>query len=233
MASRRTTILWLTVAFALGLGLKKLEAQKLLTDMLPIAQSWKEESPLAAAVAAMVLVVAWILSLLPLTPLEVTIGFVFGMRVGYVIVFVGKVIGCTAAFFLGRTLLHAWAQRQFGKNELLGAIDLAVRKEPYRICFVMRLAYIPISLKNFGLALVSVDTQVYMVSLFCVELFNSSVLVAIGSTAQDFGSLISGKEPKSPLQLAVMSLGCLCLVGLLVYLSMATRRALQEVRKAA
>uniref|UniRef100_A0A7S1RYN6 Uncharacterized protein n=1 Tax=Alexandrium catenella TaxID=2925 RepID=A0A7S1RYN6_ALECA len=42
--------------------------------------------------------------------------------------------------------------------------------------------------------------------------------------------MISGKEPKSPGQLAVMVLGCGFLVGLLAYLSVFTQRALQEVR---
>jgi len=95
----------------------------------------------------------------------------------------------------------------------------------------VRLAYIPIALKNFGLAVLSVRPNVFVASLVGVELFNSVVLVAVGSAAKDLGALISGKEPKSTGQVAVMVLGCSFLVGLLAYLSVFTQRALREVRE--
>jgi len=189
------------------------------------------DQPLTTALCSVALVVAWILSFMPLTPLEVSLGFLFGVRVGYVVVFAGKVLGCLASFALGRTVAHDWAQRQFGKHELLRAVDLAVARQPYKICVIVRLAYIPIALKNFGLAVLSVDLPVFLASLVGVELFNSSVLVTVGSTAKDLGALISGREPKALSQVAVMVLGCCFLVGLLSYLSVLTQRALLEVRE--
>jgi len=223
-------LLCLVVVLAL-IFLSRVDAKQLLVDIITAAQEWKLERPLTTATCSVFLVVAWIMSFLPLTPLEVSLGFLFGVRVGYVVVFVGKVLGCLASFGLGRTVAHEWAQRQFGKNELLSAIDLAVARQPYRICFIVRIAYIPIALKNFGLAVLSVRPAVFITSLMVVELFNSSVLVTVGSTAKDLGALVSGKEPKSTGQLAVMLLGCAFLVGLLGYLSVFTRRALQEVRE--
>lgn len=218
------------VAALAAVALSKVEAKRLLFDIISVAQEWKADQPLATAACAIGVVALWILSFMPLTPLEVSLGFLFGVRVGYVVVFAGKVLGCTASFALGRTVAHDWAQRQFGKHELLRAVDLAVARQPYKICFIVRLAYIPIALKNFGLAVLSVRPEVFIASLVGVELFNSSVLVTVGSTAKDLGALISGKEPKSPGQLAVMVLGCGFLVGLLAYLSVFTQRALQEVR---
>jgi len=226
----RKTSLCLLVAIIL-LAFSTLEVKPLLHSLILTAQEWKVEQPLATAVFSVLLVVAWILSFLPLTALEVSIGFLFGVRVGYIVVYLGKVIGCMLSFVLGRTVAHDWAQRQFGKHELLRAVDLAVAREPYKFCFIVRLAYIPIALKNFGLAVLSVEAQVFMASLVSVELFNSAVLVTVGSTAKDLGDLISGRQPKSTEQVAVMLTGCAFLIGLLVYLTGLTQRALREVRE--
>jgi len=218
------------LAVLAAVALSRVEAKRLLFDVITVAQQWKADQPLATAGGSVALVALWILSFMPLTPLEVSLGFLFGVRVGYVVVFIGKVLGCSASFALGRTVARDWAQRQFGKNELLRALDMAVARQPYKICFVVRLAYIPVAVKNFGLAILSVRPEEFMVSLIGVETFNSSPFVIVGSTAKDLGTLISGKEPKSYSQIAITVLGCGFLFGLLAYLSIFTRRALQEIR---
>ena len=92
----------------------------------------------------------------PLTPrvapVELYIGFVMGFRVGYVIVFFGKCIGSGAAYLLARTLLNKWATRQYGNHDMLLAIQRVVLLQPLRITIVVRLAAIPIAIKNIGLA---------------------------------------------------------------------------------
>merc|ERR1712232_682296 len=100
---------------------------------------------------------------------------------------------------------RSWAQRQFAQHPFLRALDGAIAQHPFRICFIVRLAYIPIALKNYGLAVLSVQPEVYVSSLLCVELFNSIVLVTVGSTAKDLRGLLSGNEPKSTGQLATMA----------------------------
>lgn len=215
------------VALVLVAGLRRVP----LVDLIETARIWKVEQPVTTAVVAILLVLAWILSFAPLTPLEVSLGYLFGFKTGYVVVFLGKVFGCTASFSLGRTVLRDWAQRQFGKHELLQAVNLAITRQPCKMCFLVRLAYIPIALKNFGLAVVSVSPTIFMVSLVVVEIFNSAVLVTVGSTAKDLSALISGKEPRSAGEMGVMLAGCVFLVGLFTYLSLATKHALQDVRK--
>jgi len=215
---------------ALALGLCLVLRQVRLLEFIDAAQRWKLEQPLLTAAVSIAAVVAWILSFMPLTPLEVSLGFLLGVKTGYIVVFIGKILGCTASFLLGRTILRDWAQRQFGKNELLQAIDLAITRQPLKICLLIRLAYIPIGLKNFGLAVVSVNPATFVASLVGVEVLNSLVLVSVGSTAKDLGALISGREPKSAGQVGVMAVGCLFLLGLFGYMGVLTKKALQDVR---
>lgn len=209
----------------------RVDVKLVLSDLLPVLQAWRKARPLVSAIVAFWTVVAWILTLLPLSPLELTVGFIFGAKVAYVIVFLGKVVGCTVAFLLGRSLCYSRAQRLLGGNELLKAVAKAVEKEPFKVCVVFRLAYVPISLKNFGLALVNVSPRDFVASLVCVELLNSFVLVAVGGAAKDFGALISGDATKSPLQLGFMALGLVCMLGLLLYISKLTRSAMNDMER--
>lgn len=225
----RRSLACLVAAFC-AIAIGKLDGKQLLYSIITAAQQWKIEQPLVTAFFSVLLIVAWILSFMPLTPLELSLGFLFGVRVGYVVVFLGKVVGCTASFTLGRTVARDWAQRQFGKHELLRAIDMAVARQPYRICVIVRLAYIPIAMKNFGLAVLSVHPMVFVTTLVGIELFNSCVLVTVGSAAKNIGDVIYGKEAKSRGQLAAMLMGCAFLVGFFVYLTSITQRALKELR---
>lgn len=206
------------------------DVQSLIGAFVAAAATWKDEQPLLAAAFSVLAVIVWILSFMPLTPLEVALGFLFGVRAGYIIVFIGKVMGCSIAFALGRTIARGWAKRQFGRHEILNAVDHAISQQPYKISFIVRLAYIPIALKNYGLALLSVQPQIYMVSLVVVELFNSSILVTVGSTTKDLSSLMSGKQPKTREQIGMMVLGCVFLLALLAYLSAFARRALHDAK---
>eukprot|EP00965_Chrysotila_dentata_P053135 1763117-Pleurochrysis_carterae.AAC.2 len=80
----------------------------------------------------------WILSFIPLTPIELALGYLLGVGPAYLVVFTGKVAGCLAAFLLGRTVARDWAQRTFGRHELLQALDLAVSERPFQICVIVR-----------------------------------------------------------------------------------------------
>merc|ERR1711920_848711 len=181
--------------------------------------------------ATCVIVVAlWIISFVPLTPLELTLGYLFGVGPSYVVVYLGKVLGCSAAFVLGRTVCRDWAHTQLGRHELLQAIALAVSERPFRICVIVRLAYIPIALKNYGLAVLPVRTSDYVGSLIAVEFVMSLVLVTVGSTAKDLGAMLRGQQSRSAWQLGAMAVGGVFLLTLVSYISFFAARAQTNTR---
>ena len=148
-------------------------------------------------------------------------------------VYTGKVLGCLASFLLGRTVLQETCKRCLSSNELFRAFDLAVSREPYTVCFLARASYVPISLKNYGFAVLSVPSRAFVLALVLVEVLNSSLLVLIGSTAGslsgrgDDATAGGGSDELSRVPMVVGSLG---LVALAIYISVATRRALAEMR---
>merc|ERR1712196_627601 len=102
------------------------------------AAAWKQDQPVALAVCGVLLVASWIVCLIPSTPIELMIGYLYGLGGGFALVYSGKVLGCLGSFLLGRTLLRSGCQRRLMKFDLLRAIDLAVHREPFRISFLTR-----------------------------------------------------------------------------------------------
>ena len=162
-------------------------------------------------------------------PVELYIGYVLGFRTGYLIVFCGKCIGSGTAYLLARGLCHGWATRKYGSHDLLLAIQRACLAQPIRITVIVRLMYIPIVLKNVGLALIPVGPKLFFSTLLSVELFNSSLLVGLGSGAQSLQAALSGKS-SSPAQLASVVLGLALLPLMFVYGVYLTRTELAQLR---
>ena len=83
--------------------------------------------------------------------------------------------------------------------------------------------------------ILSVPTRAFVLALVVVEVFNSFLLVFIGSFAESLSSSDGDESRGTSTSLArvPMGIGVLGLVALAVYISMKTRRALDEMRAAA
>jgi len=174
----------------------------------------------------------WIVCLVPSTVIELWLGYQFGLWHGFLLVYSGKVIGCLVSFGLGRTVLKRTCTRCLSSHELFRAFDLAVSREPYTVCFLARASYIPIALKNYGFAVLSVPTRAFVLALVMVENLNSALLVFIGSTAGSFAqdSEMDGVGSHS-FSRTPMVIGSIMLLTLAVYISKRTRLALAELRE--
>ena len=217
----------LVVAFA------RLDVRAILAAVDATVLTYQEAAPVLTAVGGVLLVAVWIVVLIPSTVLELTLGYVFGLRLGFACVYLGKVAGCLGSFLLGRTVLRARCQRWFERHELFLAIDSVVAAAPYRICVLLRASYIPIAFKNYGFSVLSVPTRPFVVALLGVEIFNSFLLVFIGSAGErTFLRADDGAPPPSPLQQGALAFGVAVLGCLAAYISVMTRRALKEIRAA-
>ena len=67
-------------------------------------------------------------------------GFLFGVVRGTIAVSVGSVLGATAAFLIGRTLLRGWIEKRIAAYPRFQAIDRAVGTEGFKIVLLVRLS---------------------------------------------------------------------------------------------
>lgn len=175
-----------------------------------VAEEWKYEYPVLLASVTLSVFIAGVLAFLPTTIAELALGFVFGFSEGYAIAYVGKIIGATACFFLGRSVLRAWLLERFAQNRVLVAVGGAVNRQPYRTACLLRIAYIPFPLKNYGVAMTGMAPLPFFAALLPVELLDTYVQVSIGSSAKDLQSLFSGEytpEQEDTIRLQLMAVG--------------------------
>ena len=189
---------------------------------------------MTAAAALVFFIAIWIMCLIPSTPIELVIIIAYGLVGGFALVYTGKVLGCLASYALGRSLfgrrsLPLWLEQ----HQLLRAMRLTVTQAPWRICFLSRAAYIPIALKNYGLAALAAPPLPFAVALCVVEVYNTGTLALVGVSVHRVSEAVGGAESGSSSSrwstIGPLVAAC-ALVALGVYLAAATRRALEALK---
>jgi len=151
------------------------------------AERWHTAAPLALAVCSSLVIALWIVCLLPSTPIELLTAYLFGPGAGFAINYVGKVLGCLASFAIGRSCTRNQCATRLKNFKLIVAMERAVAREPLRLCFLARAAYVPIMIKNYGFAVLGVPWSAYVPALVIMELYTSFELVMLGSAARGIG----------------------------------------------
>lgn len=206
---------------------------RLFAELQANAEYWRRDQPIAVAVGGTLMICGWIIILVPSTPIELTIAYMYGVGWGLAIIYTGKVLGCLLSFLLGRTLFRDCCKKYLGQVRLLVAIERAVSKEPLRISMLARGAYIPIAVKNYGFALLSVPLRPFTISLITVELYNSLEICVIGAAARSIRAASDVRGVTSG-PAAAMRTTMLCIAGVLLvvfglYGAVVTQRALSEI----
>ena len=73
--------------------------------------------------------------LLPASPMELSISYIFGFWRGFTIVYFGKLCTCLLAYILSRSCLRSWAHEAFSKHEVLRAFEGECVSRPWRVAF--------------------------------------------------------------------------------------------------
>ena len=86
------------------------------------------------------------------TPFELLSGFLFGAFHGALINGIGKLLGSTLSFYIGQHCLKARVDKMAATNWRVRRVKGLLQGEPWRVAFLVRLAMIPIAVKNYGSA---------------------------------------------------------------------------------
>jgi len=101
--------------------------------------------------------------LLPGGILAVGGGFFFGLWWGFLIVFVGNIVGTAISFTLSRSIARRWFQQKLSTNPTLRAFGPAVERESWKIILLSQLhPLFPTSLLNYFYGLTSIRFGLYM-----------------------------------------------------------------------
>ena len=132
---------------------------------------------------------------LPSTPVELAAGFLYGPIVGAAIGTAAKTLGSTCAYWVGRVI----GKRTGWKvPDQLEPYLAQLRVNPTATMVVIRVAPLPLVVKNFGLALAEVPAIPYTVAALVVNGPFSVMWAMIGASCASLAEALSRAKESSP-----------------------------------
>ena len=188
------------------------------------------------AIAPIVFVFAYIgitVAFLPASIVTLGAGFVFGVIKGSILVFIGAMLGATAAFLVGRFLARDWIAKKVEGNRFFNSLDNAIAEEGLKLIFLIRLSpAFPFNLLNYALGLTKVSLKDYVIGTTGI-IPGTIMYVYLGSLVSDVAMLGADTgEAQSP-QEAVIGwvikiLIFVTIVAISLYIAKIARKALNE-----
>ena len=161
-ATRASQLVGMLIPIGVGLGISRL-----VSPYLPEFTAWVHTLGPWAPAAFVAGYVAVCVFMLPAFLLTMAGGAVFGLLKGTLLVFLGSVLGATAAFLLGRTVLRQWVAAQVARNATLVAMDRIIGQEGLRLMFLLRLSgIVPFVLTNYAMGVTTVSLRDFVLALF-------------------------------------------------------------------
>ena len=198
--------------------------------------------------AALISTLAWIDSLGPLGPIAfillyilVTVAFlpasvvtlgagaVFGVVGGSTYVFIGAMLGATAAFLIGRYVARDWIAQKIAGNVKFNAIYEAISQEALKLIFLIRLSpAFPFNVLNYALGLTKASLKDYVLGTTGI-IPGTIMYVYLGSLIGDLAKLGAGEQASNlVIDWIIRILILVTVVAITVYITRIARKALKE-----
>ncbi len=182
-------------------------------------------APIAFIVAYIVVTVAF----LPASIVTLGAGFVFGVVKGSILVFIGAMLGATAAFLVGRFVARDWIAKKVADNRFFNALDNAIAEAGLKLIFLIRLSpAFPFNLLNYALGLTKVSLKDYVIGTTGI-IPGTIMYVYLGSLIGDIATLGTGEAPSNPvISWMIKILIFVTVVAISLYVTKIARKALKD-----
>jgi len=168
--------------------------------------------------------------LVPGSVLTLGAGFLFGVPVGVLTVWVGAGLGAVAAFLVGRTLARDWVARKVSNNRKFAAIDEAVGREGFKVVLLLRLSPVfPFNILNYALGLTRVSFRNYAAASLIGMLPATLMYVYFGSAARSLTDVAAGNVQGGLAGQIFFWIGLSATIGVALFVTRLARRSLAAV----
>jgi uncharacterized membrane protein YdjX (TVP38/TMEM64 family) len=197
--------------------------------LLKNALQWIESLGVIGALAFIGIYIVATIAFLPGSILTLGAGVVFGVGWGVVYVFIGAMLGATAAFLVGRYLARNWVAQKIAGNSKFAAIDRAVGSNGLKIVLLTRLSPVfPFNLLNYAFGLTSVSLVDYVVGSLGI-LPGTIMYVYLGSLAGSIALIGTAAQPTNAnLQWGLRIIGLIATVAVTFYVTRIAKQALEQ-----
>eukprot|EP00924_Labyrinthula_sp_SR-Ha-C_P011229 snap_masked-scaffold_48-processed-gene-1.79-mRNA-1 protein AED:0.35 eAED:0.36 QI:0/-1/0/1/-1/1/1/0/246 len=177
----------------------------------------------------------WVVLLLPCSILEIVPGFLFGFKTGWAVSVAGKVLGSLLSIILAKLFFKSFLSRYlFDKYPILITLKKAINKEGFKVILLIRVTYLPMLLKNYGMAVMDVPTLKIIGASFCAGVPFAAGWAFLGASAKNLPDILEGKMkftdafPDHPAFLPLVSLGGVLFVYVLYNFTKTFNQLLKE-----
>lgn len=123
---------------------------------------------------------------IPGSALTIGSGTLFGLKTGFIVVFIGANLGALCSFLLARSFLRQKVASWAAANPKFRSLDQAIGKQGFKMVLLTRLSPVfPFVLLNYFLGLTAVRTGSYVVANLLGMLPATFLFVYIGAAARD------------------------------------------------
>ncbi len=179
--------------------------------------------------AFVVLYAAACIAFMPVSVLTLGAGAVFGVWVGFGLVWLGATLGACASFLIGRHWLRGWVERRVAHMPVFAAIDAAVSVEGWRIVVLTRLTPLfPFALQNYAYGLTRVRLSEYALASWLGMAPGTFLFVYIGAAAGEAVKAGAQGRVRTPMEWAFLAVGLLAAVAAVMKISREAKRALDK-----
>jgi len=161
------------------------------------------------------------LLMVPVLPLTLLAGLVYGIW-GFPLVVLSATLAACLAFLLGRNLLHAYVSALMKNKLILQAIKHAVTREEWRIVILLRMSpVLSFAMQNYLLAITDIRFWPYAIGSMVGMIPAIAFQVYIGS----LGSFAEGAS----LHWGLLVAGAVATIAVLLLISYRTRQAITQI----
>ncbi|MDB6150194.1 MAG: hypothetical protein JWQ44_1642 [Chthoniobacter sp.] len=178
------------------------------------------------AYAVVILVVQ--LACVPLSPLAIAAGLIFGIGRGFTAVMIGTALGAAVNFLLSRHLARARFANWLGSNEKFRLIDAAIGREGWKIVALLRFCPLPFGLSNYSYGLTAVRFGPYWLASVLAIMPATFFFVWFGATSHDALAAVSGVQKTPPGQIVFTVIGLIAAFAALTYVTKVARAAVAK-----
>lgn len=193
------------------------------------ALGWIDDLGVLGPIAFILLYIVVTVAFLPASIVTLGAGAVFGVIGGSVYVFIGAMLGATAAFLIGRYVARDWIAQKIAGNIKFNAIYEAISQEALKLIFLIRLSpAFPFNVLNYALGLTKASLKDYILGTTGI-IPGTIMYVYLGSLIGDLAMLGVGEQPSNPvIDWIIRILIFVTVVAITIYITRIARKALRE-----
>jgi len=160
-----------------------------------------------------------IVFLLPVSPVVMLAGFLFGLAKGFILIWATGMLASSLAFWISRSWARDWVERRMSNRALFVAIDRAIERNGLWIVLLTRLAMVfPLGPLNYSLGMSSVRYRDFLLGTTVGVIPPFLLVTYLGATAGSATAILGqGVWPEGhSLFLGLLTLAIVVLVSTLI-----------------